>query len=126
MYILHMSMMLKKEEKTISLNCLKKCFFLMIFKIRYKLYYNFPWQLQAMSLKTARQTSQRRTADLLMQHGSLSTQHSPCCLQKHAPPYLVGHVSQDSTARKCLLKEQQKVFLCMIPLTLKLLASESH
>ena len=27
----------------------------------------------------------------------LSTQHGMCCLQRHALPYLVGHVSKDST-----------------------------
>ena len=53
------------------------------------------WQLQAMLLKTARQTSQRSTADL-------STQHGLCCLQRHALAYLVGHVSEDSTGYAAL------------------------
>ena len=53
------------------------------------------WQLKAMLLKTAQQTSQRSMADL-------STQHGLCCLQRHALPYLVGHVSKDSTGRAAL------------------------
>ena len=32
----------------------------------------------------------------------LSTQHGLCCLQRHALPFLVGHVSKDSTGRAAL------------------------
>ena len=32
----------------------------------------------------------------------LSTQHGLCCLQRHALPYLVLHVSEDSTVQAAL------------------------
>ena len=134
------------------------------------------WQLQAMLLKTAWQTSQHSTADLSTQHGrplnaawQTSQRSTACavfrdmpflfcraCLQRLALPKKVGHISEDSTGRAalrgrpcfkynkmhfmaqfklinswicsascsralCYLKEQQQVFLCMIPLTLKVM-----
>ena len=51
------------------------------------------WQLQAMMLKTARQTSQRSTACAVFMRLSCAV---------HALPNKEGHVSEDSTAEAVL------------------------